>query len=89
MGIYRDIHQWDKLQAALISDEGANANERLIRRARAAQQMQAIEAAYEYLPGGFQAERARAKARVKKIVDGAPPLTDDQLVELSKLLHQP
>jgi hypothetical protein len=86
MSIYGDMREWDKAQADLTSDAGTNAAERVVRRLSAAQRMRVIEDRYEKLPGGFQAETAQARERVKRIVDGSPPLTDEQLVELAKIL---
>ena len=87
VNIAGDVGKWDEAHAAYVSGEGANASERLLRRADAVRQMHDIEAAYEDLPGGFRAERARFKDHIKKIVDGMPALTDDQLVKLVQLLR--
>jgi hypothetical protein len=94
MTIYADMDEWDAAQAILVSDEGANASERVLRRVEAARQMHDIEARYERRPGGFsgrrafaEAERARREERIKKIVDAAPPLTDEQLCKLALLLR--
>lgn len=87
--IYADMREWDEAQADLVSDEGLNASERVTRRIAAAQRMRDIEARYENLSGGFRGEAARVKDRVKRVVDAMPPLTDDQLVELVKLLSLP
>ena len=86
MSIYGDMGEWETAHADFVSSDGANASERALRRIAAAQRMGEIEARYETLPGGFQAEYARAKDHIKKIVDGMPPLTDEQLVRLAVLL---
>lgn len=77
-----DIYNWEKAQAEYTDPAGANASERALNRIAAAQRMCEIEARHESLPGGFRSHRDR----IKKIVDGCPPLTDDQLVRLAVLL---
>lgn len=79
-----DIYNWDKAQAEYTDPAGANASERALNRIAAAQRMGEIEARYESLPGGFRSHRDH----IKRIVDGMPPLTDEQLVKLVLLLRQ-
>lgn len=88
MSTYSDIHEWDQAHADFISDEGANADDRLMRRMAAVRRKAAIERRYDHLPGGWRAERARAEEYIKKVVDGMPPLTDEQLCKLALLLSE-
>ncbi len=78
-----DIYNWEKAQAEYVNPAGTNASERALDRIAAAQCMGEIEARYESWPGGFTVHRDR----IKKIVDGMPPLTDEQLVKLALLLR--
>jgi hypothetical protein len=83
----RDVAEWDKANASYTSPAGSNASERLVSATAAAQQMGVIEARYDEWPGGFRAARERFKAHIKAIVDGSPPLTDEQLCQLARLLR--
>lgn len=87
MSIYADIREWDKAYADYLSDDGDNSAVRMLRRIKAAERLGEIEGRWERVPGGFSGERARAEERVKRVVDGMPPLTDEQLVKLTLLLQ--
>ena len=89
MSIVSDISEWEHAQADYVSDEGSNSSERMVRRISGARRMHDVEARWEHLPGGFQQEMSRFKAHVKEIVDGMPPLTDEQLCKLVMLLRLP
>jgi hypothetical protein len=82
-----DVRDWRTARAQLTEPPGNTPAERLKPRLDAIHRMEEIEQAHESYPGGFYSAMQEADDHIKRIVDGLPPLTDQQTIQLAVLLH--
>ncbi len=80
--IIGDIIDWDEAHKAYLAAEGTT-GERYNQRLKTAEKMAQIEARWQYLPGGFHAQRKLIKTHIRAVADTASSMSSEQLCWLA------